>query len=525
MAIMHPKNVWKFNSKSEKILYEKLKEQLPDSYEVYYSVTWYDNVNGARLNSESDFIIVDKSKGYICIEVKGGIKYAKEDDKYVVYNEDGSIIPKYVSAYEQAEKSMRYFKDCYENINGIQYKGVYGFAAAFPNYQMKDYAQKMFFQVPDITIDKDDLNNLYDKIRRIFLYWNNKNNIASVLFVEQSRKDLCNMFKRSYAIEASKGALIELKNKELELINKVQDNIILLLQNYSTFAMKGAAGTGKSWIAYKIACKSAMLDNRKTLLISKSKLLCDYFRKQYDIRECSNLHLLSFEEFLKVKQIDNYNDYEIKETDKYGVIVVDEAQDFNEEEAFFIRCLLNSEESGKFHIFYDDSQNIYGNCLDKTINKFMISSKPYVLTENLRNTKNIYEWAKERTGLGTITFSNQIDGPEPTNKIFRTINQIVKHLNSVIATLTTKDEIPMEFINIVVDDELYDQMSGMDFPYENKLANHGEKFIGIFKTSEYKGLEANVIFYIHKTNSNYNYKYVGLTRARFFLYDIEYNEI
>lgn len=525
MAIMHPKKVWKFNSKSEMILYNALKEQLPDSYEVYYSVAWYDNVDGSRLNSESDFIIVDQSKGYICIEVKGGVKYAKEDDMYIVYNEDGSIIPKRISAYEQAEKSMRYFKECYEDICGIQYKGVYGFAAAFPNYQMKEYAQKMFFRVPELTIDKDDLDNLYDKVRRIFLYWNNQNNNTSVLFVEQARKDLCNMFKRSYAIEASKGALIDIKNKELEMVNEVQENIIMLLQNYKTFAMKGAAGTGKSWIAYKMACKYAALENRKTLLLNKSSLLCEYFKNQFDITSLNNLELLSFDEYLKKNDITDYNNYDIKESDKYGVIIVDEAQDFDENEAFFIRSLLDSEETGRFYIFYDDSQNIYSNNLDKTIEKFMIDTKPYVLTENLRNTKNIYQWAKDRTRLGTATFSNQIDGPDPTNKVFRTTNQIVKHLSTVINTLVTKDEVPANFINIVVDDELYDEITGMDFEYKNELSNISDSFVGIFKTSEYKGLEANVIFYVHKFNSNYNFKYVGLTRARFFLYDIEFNEL
>ena len=214
----------------------------------------------------------------------------------------------------------------------------------------------------------------------------------------------------------------------------------------------------------------------------------------------------------------------IKESDKYGVIIVDEAQDFDENEAFFIRSLLDSEETGRFYIFYDDSQNIYNNNLDKTIEKFMIDTKPYVLTENLRNTKNIYQWAKDRTRLGTATFSNQIDGPDPTNKVFRTINQTVKHLSTVINTLVTKDEVPANFINIVVDDELYDEITRMDFEYKNELSNISNSFVGIFKTSEYKGLEANVIFYVHKSNSNYNFKYVGLTRARFFLYDIEFNE-
>ena len=41
MAIMHPKNVFKFNSASEEKLYKALKEQLSDNYEVFYSVVWY----------------------------------------------------------------------------------------------------------------------------------------------------------------------------------------------------------------------------------------------------------------------------------------------------------------------------------------------------------------------------------------------------------------------------------------------------------------------------------------------------
>ena len=40
-------------------------------------------------------------------------------------------------------------------------------------------------------------------------------------------------------------------------------------------------------------------------------------------------------------------------------VVVDEAQDFTAEEAFFIRDLLIKDKNSKFYIFYDDEQNIY----------------------------------------------------------------------------------------------------------------------------------------------------------------------
>ncbi len=40
MAIMHPKYVYHFNSLSEQRLYNALKNQLPNNYEVFYSVVW-----------------------------------------------------------------------------------------------------------------------------------------------------------------------------------------------------------------------------------------------------------------------------------------------------------------------------------------------------------------------------------------------------------------------------------------------------------------------------------------------------
>ena len=362
MAIMHPKFVIKFNTLSEEKLYYAFKNQLSDNYEVFYSVTWYSkDQGGKRINSESDFIIVDREKGFLCIEVKGGIKYVHENDKYIVYNSNGDTIVKDISAFQQAENSMRYFLDLYETTYNMDYKGVYGFMSAFPMYEIKDEVETNFNQVKDITIDMNDMNNNLEKcVRQAFLYWGNRNSYIEDLFTSESRKKLCDMLKRVYAIEASKGALIEYKNSELEKINEVQDNIINLLKNYKVFAMKGAAGTGKSWIAYKMAKRSAIDERRETLLLSKSKYLADYFRKINNI-ENSNLSIICFDELLEQIGERDINIIDISNVKKYGVIIIDEAQDFSPEEAIFIRTLLYEDKSSEFYVFYDDEQNLYNN--------------------------------------------------------------------------------------------------------------------------------------------------------------------
>lgn len=527
MAIMHPKSVFRFNSASEEKLYKALKEQLSDNYEIFYSVVWYskDQENN-RINSESDFIIVDRDKGFICIEVKGGEKYIHENDRYIVCNSNGENIVKKISAYQQAENSMRYFINNYEKIYNIDYKGIYGFMAAFPNYEIKEHVEEYFNQVSDITIDLNDMNNLENCIKRAFTYWCRKNLILMDKFVSESRKKLCDMFKRIYAIEASKGALIEYKNKELEKVNEVQNNIINLLRNYKTFAMKGAAGTGKSWIAYKMACMNGIIKKRETLLISKSKYLSEFFRNMNDIKKYQNLKILSFEELLNEMGENDIDKINIDSSKKYGVIIVDEAQDFSPEEAIFIRTLLYEDKNSEFYVFYDDEQNIYGNNLDETLNNFIIDSKPYVLTENLRNTKNIYDWAKVRTSLGEISFSNQIDGPDPIMTTVNTFNQAIRYINQSVNNLTRRDNVPECFINVIIDDDLYDEImnQGFNFDVKNQIATKNDKYIGVFKVSEYKGMESNIIIYLHRENVEYSFKYVGLTRARFYLYDIEIKE-
>ena len=525
MAIMHPKNVIEFNNSTEKMFYKSLEEQLPDEYDVYYSVTWYDKIENRKINSEADFIITHRTKGFICIEVKGGKDIIHDEDgKYKLLDEYGDVIyEKTISPHQQAEKSMRYFYNLYEETYNTKYSRIYGFMAAFPRFNIKQNANSLFYQVRDNTIDHSDMDNLKKAIDNAFSYFGQNIRIPE-LTTEQDIKNLQNMFKRIYAIEASKGALIEIKEKELNKINEIEDNIINLLVNYKTFAIKGAAGTGKSWIAYKIALSSVIQHSQKVLLISKSEFLSNYFRNQYDISSLDRLNILSYKELLEKLEIKEkeINNKEISFLNKYDVIIVDEAQDFNEEEAFFLRNLTLSSNS-EFYIFYDDEQNIYNNKLDKTLENFLIDQPPYILTENLRNTRNIYEWVKLKTKFAKQTFTNQIDGPDPKSLVFNTKDQVCKYINNTVISLTQKDEVPIKYIKIIIDDEIYDEFKDENWEFKYELDNYtnDKNNINIIKTSDFKGLESNVVIYIHNYNSNENFSYVGLTRARFYLYDIQ----
>lgn len=73
MAIMYPKNINEYMpTYSERLVYDELKKQLPDSYVVFYSVEWSRDSNGKMEKSEADFVVTHPNYGYVCLEVKGG---------------------------------------------------------------------------------------------------------------------------------------------------------------------------------------------------------------------------------------------------------------------------------------------------------------------------------------------------------------------------------------------------------------------------------------------------------------------
>ena len=88
MATMHPKDLSQYMpTDSERIVYQELKQQLPDTYNVFYSVKWSTYEHGRLIKSESDFIVESPDYGFLCLEVKGGSGVRVEGDTW--YLEDG----------------------------------------------------------------------------------------------------------------------------------------------------------------------------------------------------------------------------------------------------------------------------------------------------------------------------------------------------------------------------------------------------------------------------------------------------
>lgn len=539
MAIMHPSNILEtYHAYSEVKFFNACKEQLNDKYHVFYSVRWYSLKNGEREDSECDFLIFNPDYGFLCIEVKGGKGIRIENGNWYLIEKEGERQLKR-SPYEQAEQSMWFFKKYYEDELETQFPGIYGCAAAFPNYSIK--SSITVGTSLENTMDLDDMNNLQKRVIEVFRFFSNHHKGSASFLSPDSQKKFISLINKRIALSISAGALIEDKEHELIEINRTQDTIIDLLIHYTRAFIIGGAGTGKTWIGIK-KVQRCIQSGGTALYLCYNRALADMVRQELSPLACCQnfdayMYLLLGEKVATVpvnngncKEYSNILD-KIQNLKKFDLVVVDEAQDFTEDWAYCVNLLLK--DTGSLYVFYDENQNIFDRDFG---DKFYITSKPFVLRYNIRNTANIYKYAQLKTDLGLDTVANTIEGVEPDCRTFTRQVQAVSFVDSVINKLVNNEGVLQEKIVILSNRKKensilnnIESVGGCDII--EGVRPHNKKAISFFTIQSFKGLEADVVIYINHTYKNElrtetirATQYAAMTRARFYLYILNFEK-
>lgn len=519
MAKMYPKNLSLYqHTYSEAKVFNALKEQLDDRISVFFSISWIANVNGLKEQSECDFLIFDPMYGFLTCEVKGGKGLKVENDEwYLIDNNEERKLKR--SPMRQAEESSRYFYELYSKEFMFDFKGVYGSISIFPNFVINDPIL-MDNRPDELVLDLSDMDNLAQCITKAFIFWKRKH--STIGFTQDQKKNFLSLIQKRIAISAAAGALIEDKEKEIDTINRVQDNYVYLLKNYKQAFISGGAGTGKTWIALKFA-KKELEEGKDILITCYNPGLIKFFSehlKEYSKAKIATIPQLFEEDGIEDKELSSDKIYEYYESNtfkKYDTIIVDEAQDCDFYIAMVIRMHLKKDEDS-IYVFYDMTQNIHN--LDFK-EGFLINNKSFCLQENLRNTASIYSWAQKNTNLGMDVITNQIVGPTPTQVKFNDFYNMKNELENKLIELIVKEYVDSKFITILSDDVLYNDLlkkkiAKWTLVNRNPISPYEIQF---HKVEDFKGLESNVIFYLHSQDSSDVIDYVAYTRAKYYLYE------
>lgn len=528
MANMYPKNIAEYMpTDSERIVYQELKNQLPDSFDVFYSVEWTSYENGALIKSEADFIVASHEYGYLCLEVKGGSGIRIVDNIWYVLDTIHGERRLNISPYEQAEKSMYFFSNKFSNKYNTRYQGIFGAGVIFPFYPVDD-EMSLDNRNRTCTIDGNDLNNILPKIKKMFKLWGGKT-FGRRFYSRTQHEAFLELVRERIAISAAAGALVKYKEQQINVINRVQDNYIYFLSNVRQFYIHGGAGTGKTWIAMKMAAKEAEEPDKSVLFVCMSLRLANMV-KEHIGRTVEVLDSKSLFE----KTVNNFESFysphyegilsELKdENHLYDAIFVDEAQDFTYELAQIIRRLLRDKLSSRFGIFYDDVQVLRN---DSFGDGFEIDNLPFLLHENIRNTSNIYNWTSDKTNLGCDMIANPVEGPTPMTETVHESGQLTLTLESLFRKYLDDEHLPNDALTILTDD-----IHWFSSKYETGIAKWSfvngattaVNEISFYSIEDFKGLESDMVVYIRSSNTSENINYIAYTRAKYYLIEIVRN--
>lgn len=528
MAIMYPKSIAEYMpTDSERIVYQELKNQLPDSFDVFYSVSWTSHENGALVKSEADFIVASPDYGFLCLEVKGGTGIRIEDNIWYIMDSRHGERKLAASPYDQAEKSMYFFAKYFSNQYNTRYQGIYGAGVVFPFYPVGENVN-LDNRHRTCTIDGNDLNDVYSKIKKMFRLWGG-NSYGRRFYPESQHNAFMELVRERIAISAAAGALVKYKDQQMNVINRVQDNYIYFINNIRQFYIRGGAGTGKTWIAMKMAREAAENPNQKVLFLCVSPHLAqrvkEYVADKFEVMDLDELFkkvLLNYQGLSQPMQT-GLKQMLIPEHRIYDAIFVDEAQDFSREWAIVIKELLRDPQESRLGIFYDDVQVLKEESFG---DGFGIDASPYLLHENIRNTANIYIWTSEKTKLGRDMIANPVEGPTPLTEVLSEPGQLTNTLETLLRRYLEEESLSNSSIVVLLDD-----LSGFLSLYPNGIAKwkfkkgmpSSDYEVGVYTVEDFKGLESDMVIYIHDKDVSENLNYIAYTRAKYYLIELVRN--
>ena len=465
---------------SEIKFYEIL-DALGNDWYAWHSVNWDRSTREG--SGEVDYLLFNPTLGFVVIEVKGGIISV---DRSRFYSTSASKKKRFKiqDPFTQARRSMFHILEVYKERALLQPKPSellkdgknfplnFAFAVFFPDCQFKQDFETLQYSF-DSIFDENDLikqsqwkrmgkkdkspleqflTNLLDKYKRL----------------RASKPKIAEFFPKLIGSNISRDISLkkyfEVREREMEQVNQLQDYLINSLSKKKRCIFKGSAGSGKTFIAMKKALANHA-EEKTTLFLCLNSELRDSVKeyvskalgKPYEqlkdsIDVCSLHSFLSRvikilpDKKIKSRLFSSLSSFsydqiakEIKKQSKkiplnfkYDSILIDEAQDMDPSLWDIFSLFLRDQKDSAMYVFYDEDQALF--VKNFSIEAFGMDARNdlIVLRRNLRNSVEIANWLKLKTKLGTYDEFSGINGFKISTHEFDTPLAALKNAVQVI---------------------------------------------------------------------------------------------
>lgn len=165
-------------SAAEAKVYRAFRDQLPDDYVVFFQVGWIlRREHEQARDGEADFLVCHASKGFVCIEVKGGgvsfdalsgewYSIDRNNAKHLIKDPVGQALRAKYSVLSKLNEHPRWTELKIRHV-------IRGHAVFFPDIGQSDSASRP--DLPPILIGTEsDLHQAIGWLDAVFRYWHNE---------------------------------------------------------------------------------------------------------------------------------------------------------------------------------------------------------------------------------------------------------------------------------------------------------------------------------------------------------------
>ena len=537
----------------ERAVARVLVEQLPRRVEVFHSFNWLArDRRGTIQEGECDFVLLDRQRGVLFVEVKGGSLVF--DGREWVREVRGEMRLLNKDPFAQATRCMH---DIIELVKrrfrtpGGELPFTYGAAVAFPDCQVSGTLPPSI--QPELVLDAGRLRDGDGAVRRVFESFRRAHHrelrdreIESVREALYPRYELVPVVWRK----------LEDQEERLRRLTEQQHRLLDYLAHQPKAAIRGVAGSGKTMLALAKAQREARA-GRRTLLLCYNQPLQDWLKAAVPESFANELVVLNYHSLTsrlcqeagvplwerRERSDQDFWDVQAAEAlieacdvlgpeHKFDTVVVDEGQDFHELWWTSLEAVFrNPGGDACYYVFYDPKQNLYVD--DPALPEELGS--PYELPVNCRNTVRIAEHCASLAGYENRVMDGAPLGDQPAVVRARTMQDAFRKARQCVLQLCQSGQGGLARSQVAV---LVPSVSGVTLPtrfgtvpltQELREWNEGK---GVLITSwkRFKGLEADAVVIVEKparhgdsARANAN-RYVARSRAKHLLTVIEAQE-
>ena len=518
-------------SDAEKKVFPILKDRLNDNFTVFHSYNMLThNRQNKFLEGEIDFLIFSPVHGLLVLEVKSGtISFDGESGTW--YQNE---LPLKMSPFEQSLNTKYQLRDFLTQKLKFTPAIPMSHAVCFPDIDLEKSKLPSGADL-EICIDSRKMPELQNTIINIMDHFNKTSNLAvDAKQAELVRHELMPYFEFAFTLSTR----IMQEERQILTLTENQCRMLDFIQNRRQALIQGCAGSGKTIMAVKKAKELAAAGN-KVLLLAYNKLLGE--RLAESVKDNPGVTAATYHD-LCVRYLEGagklpakadtqkywdedipqaFADYINENPLKYDAVIIDEGQDFKVE--YWVTIEEMRQPDSYFYIFFDPDQNLF-----KTDMDFPIKELPFVLTDNCRNTQNIFNYLKTHTQANMRLMDGTPGGEQVQNFSGITDKQRWRHLRNIVLELIEEQHLKPE--NMVILGGHHMQNTCLN--REPKLGNYtvredggnGANIIQYHTYMKFKGCEADAVILldVDKTDTRWSdlALYTAASRAKHLLYFI-----